>query len=252
MFQLPQSANEDVEGSTRQNPIMLPNNITYPDFHNFLKALYPLYVSVLIFYQNRMTDDYALHDRPVSTQLVLSRDEWLSVLRLSTFWYFLEYRKMAISQLEKVGAFSPIDQVLYGREYRVHSWVRQGFEQLITRENPIEKEDAHLINFETTFSLFRLRERRTKCLSSGFLSTFNTSDEVHQTFKTELEDIIKDEVACKTVEQEIMFEETSLPSKRPADDSFEGLWGVPEPTTMTTTVPTGLGKKKKKHYGKSW
>jgi len=183
MFQLPQSANEDVEGSTRQNPIMLPNNITSFDFHNFLKALYSLYVSVLMFYQNRMTEDYAVHARPVSTQLVLSKDEWLSVLRLSAFWYFLEYRKMAISQLEKVGAFSPIDQVLYGREYRVHSWVRQGFEQLITRENPIEKEDALLINFETTFSLFRLRERRIRGHSSAFSSSFNTSDAVRQTFK---------------------------------------------------------------------
>ena len=130
-----------------------------------------------------MTEDYALHARPVSPQLVLSREEWISVLRLSTFWYFLEYRKMAITQLEKVGFFSPIDRVLYGREYRVQSWVRQGFEQLITREEPIEKEDALLINFETTFSLFRLRERRIRGHSSAFSSSFNTSDAVRQTFK---------------------------------------------------------------------
>ena len=223
MFQLPQSANEDVEGSTRQNPIMLPNNITSIDFRNFLKALYPLYVSVHSFYQSRVTEDYALHDRPVSAQLVLSKEEWISVLRLSTFWYFLEYRKMAITQLEKVGFFSPIDQVLYGREYRVQSWVRQGFEQLIAREEPIEKEDAPLINFETTFSLFRLRERRIRGHSSPYSSSssFNTSDAVRQTFKAELEEIMKDEAACRTVEQEIVFEQPTISSKRPAEDSPE-------------------------------
>jgi len=70
----------------------------------------------------------------------------ISTLSL-TFRNFLEYRKMAISQLEKVGAFSPIDKVLYGSFQ-----VLQGFEQLITRENPIKKEGAHLINFKTTFS----------------------------------------------------------------------------------------------------
>jgi len=150
---------------------------------------------------------------------------------------------MAITQLEKVGFFSPIDRVLYGREYRVQSWVRQGFEQLITREEPIEKEDALLINFETTFSLFRLRERRIRGHSSAFSSSFNTSDAVRQTFKAELEEIMKDEAACRTVEQDIVFEQPTLSSKRPAEDLSEepgDVFGAVMATSVT------FKKKKKK------
>jgi len=60
------------------SPTILPLSI----FATF-EGIFPLYVSVLILYQSRMTNDYALHARPASPQLVLSKDEWISVLYLS-------------------------------------------------------------------------------------------------------------------------------------------------------------------------
>jgi hypothetical protein len=41
MFRLPQPC-LDVEGSSRERPIILPQEIRRNDFRNFLKALYPL------------------------------------------------------------------------------------------------------------------------------------------------------------------------------------------------------------------
>jgi len=44
MFKLPQPNDSDTnaKGSSRDNPILLPDNISRNDFRNFLKALYPL------------------------------------------------------------------------------------------------------------------------------------------------------------------------------------------------------------------
>jgi len=42
IFELPQPNVGDTEGSSRDNPILLPDNISKSDFRNFLKALYPL------------------------------------------------------------------------------------------------------------------------------------------------------------------------------------------------------------------
>ena len=44
MFNLPQPnvGDSNVEGSSRENPILLPDNISRNDFRNFLMALYPL------------------------------------------------------------------------------------------------------------------------------------------------------------------------------------------------------------------
>ncbi len=41
--------------------------------------------------------------RTVSPRLTLTKNGWTSVLRLSTFWHFPKYRKMAMVKLEKKG-----------------------------------------------------------------------------------------------------------------------------------------------------
>ncbi|KAJ7169151.1 hypothetical protein C8R43DRAFT_876246, partial [Mycena crocata] len=87
------------EGSDDSNPLKL-EGINKLDFQRLLKVLYPL---------------TAIPQAPE-----LSKDEWMSVLKLSTLWHFLEVRKLAIQQLD-LHAQSPhcIERILLGRRYDV-------------------------------------------------------------------------------------------------------------------------------------
>ncbi|KAF9523844.1 hypothetical protein CPB83DRAFT_742695, partial [Crepidotus variabilis] len=82
--------------------------------------------------------------------------EWISVLRLSTLWSFLKFRAIAVIELEKT--LTPSDKIFYGREFRINSWFSTGLKAMITGTETISKASAVKIDFETAFSLFRLRE----------------------------------------------------------------------------------------------
>jgi hypothetical protein len=60
----------------------------------------------------------------------LSKAEWISVLKLSTKWFFNELRKLAISQLSSTW-MSAIDRICLAEEYRVYDWLPQGHEQVV-------------------------------------------------------------------------------------------------------------------------
>ncbi|CAA7260408.1 unnamed protein product [Cyclocybe aegerita] len=171
MFRLPQSNVFDVEGASRGNPIVLPIGISHVDFRNFLKALYPL---------------------PVEIRLSLSKEEWLSVLKLSSFWYFLGFRKMAIAELANTKALTATEKITWGRDVKV------------------SKEEALTIGYETTFSLFRLREER---LSSRIPSVV---DSIRAEFKAELEGIRAEEKGYSTEEdsEDINFEKNDEKSEQ--------------------------------------
>jgi len=59
--------------------------------------------------------------RNVSLRLTLSKDEWISVLRLVTFWDFLKYRQIVILELKKAGELTLTDKIVYGKEFTIQS-----------------------------------------------------------------------------------------------------------------------------------
>jgi hypothetical protein len=72
-------------------------------------------------------------------------------------WYFLDYRAQAIDKLSSL--LYSAEKVVIGRKYKVLKLLRAGFETLITRYDPIEDEEALLIEPMTAVRLYRAREK---------------------------------------------------------------------------------------------
>ncbi|KAH6901053.1 hypothetical protein BKA70DRAFT_1569126 [Coprinopsis sp. MPI-PUGE-AT-0042] len=119
-FQLPRyrfvEASEAFTGmvtkSEEDGPIEL--DVALGDFESFLKAFLPR--------ASAMYDD-----KPT-----LTKDEWISVLKLSTLWLFDDPRKLAINHLSGI-KMDAIDRICLAKEHRVYDWLLQGYEQVIER-----------------------------------------------------------------------------------------------------------------------
>ncbi|KAJ6565097.1 hypothetical protein B0H10DRAFT_2113908 [Mycena sp. CBHHK59/15] len=143
-FTLPAANDLHAEGSSDQNPFRLDGIISV-DFQRLLKVLYPLDIPQIL-------------DMP--------NDDWISVLKLSTLWYFLDARDLAIRQLTG-RAIGSVDRIMLARKYDVAPWLRSGYTELARREEGISLEDAAKIGWETTVMLYQTREAAIK----GFLTT---------------------------------------------------------------------------------
>jgi hypothetical protein len=62
----------------------------------------------------------------------LTKAEWLSVLKLSTKWFFNDLRRLAISNLPS-STTGAIDLICLAKEYRVHDWLLAGYERVVDR-----------------------------------------------------------------------------------------------------------------------
>ncbi|KAJ7020612.1 hypothetical protein C8F04DRAFT_1317151 [Mycena alexandri] len=121
-----------VEGTSDQNPVKL-EGIGYGDFRALLKVLYPL--------RNPMES--------------MPKEEWISVLKLSTMWCLLETRALAIERLT-VHVQNTVQGIILGREYHVEDWVRSGYETLAQRG--LSLNDAEVIGWETATKIYAIRE----------------------------------------------------------------------------------------------
>ncbi|KAJ8083592.1 hypothetical protein PM082_009467 [Marasmius tenuissimus] len=113
MFTLPQAQQQpsskahkaSEEGSSPESPIILEQTSKI-DFERFLDVLYPPVESP---------------DREESPDPDTVAQTWLSVLKLSSLWNFIQIRRMAIERLSTVSttSFNAIDRIVRGREYGV-------------------------------------------------------------------------------------------------------------------------------------
>lgn len=87
----------------------------------------------------------------------LSKEELTSILKLSTIWYFLDYRAQAIDKLSSL--LPAAEKIAIGREYKVLKLLRAGFESMVIRYEPIDDEEAILIEPMTAVRLYRAREK---------------------------------------------------------------------------------------------
>ncbi|KAK7057650.1 hypothetical protein R3P38DRAFT_2759857 [Favolaschia claudopus] len=137
-FSLPPSA-EGAEGSSDANPFIL-EGISAIDFQRLLHALYPL--------------------TPIPTTPDYNDDEWISVLKLSCLWNFIEMRKLAIQRLDSYAQslLDCVQHILFARRYDVSAWLRSGYTELAQRPAPVSSEEAELIGWETALKIWHLRE----------------------------------------------------------------------------------------------
>ncbi|KAJ7656478.1 hypothetical protein DFH06DRAFT_1199690 [Mycena polygramma] len=145
-FTLPSVDAVQGEGQSDENPFIL-EGISRVDFERLLKVLYPLDIPQI---------------------LSMAKDNWISVLKLSTLWYFLDARDLAIKQLNDRGDIGSVERILLARQYDVASWLRIGYTDLARREEGISLEDAEKIGWQTTVRLYQTREAAIKSYSQSY------------------------------------------------------------------------------------
>ncbi|KDR75510.1 hypothetical protein GALMADRAFT_247952 [Galerina marginata CBS 339.88] len=185
--------------SNSGDPIRL-EGVRQVDFRRLLKLLYPL---------------------PVSLQLSMSKDEWISVLTLSSEWRFLRLRNMAISELQR--SLTSVEKICLGRERHISSWVIEGFGELVHRKDPLTDDEAIDLdaNYVTTaYKLFRIRELRI----SG-TRVFSVLKLIQETFKDTLESIMEEERTFGVPDDPLMlFPPLNVPKELTADEKERGEW----------------------------
>ncbi|KAJ7289177.1 hypothetical protein C8J57DRAFT_1164982 [Mycena rebaudengoi] len=152
-FTLPAADDVQAEGRSDANPFKL-EGISSVDFERLLKVLYPLWV-------------YHSLSRDIPQILLMPKDDWISVLKLSTLWYFIDARDLAIRQLTSMSLGS-VERILLSRQYDVAPWLRSGYTELARREEGISLGDAEKIGWKTTVQLYQTREVAIKSYQTGY------------------------------------------------------------------------------------
>ncbi|KAJ7314358.1 hypothetical protein DFH08DRAFT_716740, partial [Mycena albidolilacea] len=161
MLTLPAGDGVHPEGHSADYPVVL-EGVSSADFRALLKVLYPDIPRVLTM--------------PGGAKNWLMKDEWISVLKLSTQWRFLDARKLAIQQLQSRSDIESVERVVLARQYDVAAWLRIGYTELVQRRDVIYREEAEKIGWETAFLL--------DCLFNVPRYHFERSSEVFATMFT--------------------------------------------------------------------
>ncbi|KAH6908549.1 hypothetical protein BKA70DRAFT_272301 [Coprinopsis sp. MPI-PUGE-AT-0042] len=133
MFSLDNSS----EGMSDDRPIVLAGYKS-ADFDRFLKVLIP---------------------QPLApSPPILSKEEWISTLKLATIWEMSKIRKAAIEKLSDL-KIPAIERVALAREYHVAAWLQEGVITLATEAHTTKVEEmATVLGWETTARIFMIRD----------------------------------------------------------------------------------------------
>jgi hypothetical protein len=106
----------------------------------------------------------------------ITRDEWISVIELSTMYGFKDARSLCIQELSKVN-IPPTDKIVLGRKYRVLAWVKEGYEALVTKVEVMTAEEllsnANIVGWDTMAKVLRLRESGLGSTMQSMLKRLN-------------------------------------------------------------------------------
>ena len=145
---------------------------------------------------------------------------------------------MAVSESE-LGGLTSTEKVVYGREFKIQAWLKAGCTELVMRAETISKEEAIAIDYETTFALFTIREKR---LRQYYTSDFAT---------TVIQDVLKEELAdIKNFEAEYGQVDVDIESSNTNPPPF-GHGNSPPMSIAEEPVVVTSGKMKKKKKGKT-
>jgi len=128
---------QDVEGM-EDKPFVL-HGVKEVDFENLLKFMYPPSL--------------------MPTNGKLTREEWISVLKLCMMWEFTEFRNRAIEKLFKDPGIGIIDKIELGKNYGMDHWILEGYVALLKQNSTITCEEAEHLGWQMTAKLLLLREQ---------------------------------------------------------------------------------------------
>jgi len=153
MFCLPSGTAAHNEGQDREHPIVL-EGYKKDEFTCLLKVMYPRAGSLI---------------SGTSFDLRLEKEEWVSVLKLSTIWNMTKIRNYAIHRLSTDVALSPVEKILLARAHKVATWLDEGVTSLTSGDPKPTLESLATLGWETAARILWIRD------SSPFLATSNTS-----------------------------------------------------------------------------
>lgn len=149
MFSLPQIVGRDPEGSNESAPVKL-EGVSKLDFQKLLEVMYPLELTA-------------------TPWLTMSKEEWISVLKLATMWNFKEIRALAISNLSKQ-TIDPIEQILLAKSYNVPQWLHSGYDAIAQRSRMLSLDEAEQLGYPTAIRVFQVREQARV---DGWVNTYD-------------------------------------------------------------------------------
>ncbi|TFK23603.1 hypothetical protein FA15DRAFT_670319 [Coprinopsis marcescibilis] len=115
-------------------------DVSIEDFRPFLTVLYP------------KTPDAIAQ---------ISEEGWLSILRLSTKWYFNDLRKTAIDKLQEyVTRMGPIERIGLAKELSFAPWLSSAYKEIVTRPESVTVGVAREVGWEIAIQLCAMREKR--------------------------------------------------------------------------------------------
>ncbi|KAJ8075398.1 hypothetical protein PM082_019736 [Marasmius tenuissimus] len=153
MFTLPQPQGSEPgtlgtkqeEGQSADHPIVL-EQITKVDFERFLGALYPRI--------------QPLRRKACNTEIYTAT--WISVLKISSLWNFIDIRKAAIERLSlpNITNFDTFDRILAGQDYGVLKWFIEGIMLVVSaHKTDISHKDAREVGINGAISLYHLKSK---------------------------------------------------------------------------------------------
>jgi hypothetical protein len=87
----------------------------------------------------------------------VSKDQWISVLRLSTKFFLKAARQLAIKYLTGM-SMEAIERIVCAKEYFVADWLRTGYVALAQRAQKITPEEAEQIGWRSALFACHVRE----------------------------------------------------------------------------------------------
>lgn len=97
-----------------------------------------------------------------------SKDEWISVLKLSTMWRFIDIRKLSITRLTAM-TLDSAERVVLAKEYKVPQWLQTGCQELAVRMGMMSDEEAQKIGYQTAIRVWHIREECLRNARSGYV-----------------------------------------------------------------------------------
>ncbi|KAI0933356.1 hypothetical protein AcV5_005519 [Taiwanofungus camphoratus] len=135
MFHLPTPVDGVIDGTSREHPLRL-DGVKKNDFVSLLKVMF---------------------SRNCDKEEVLTTDEWISVLKLSTMWDFDRIRNIAIHKLTDI-VRDPLQKVALAQRYWVDEWIISALNTLAQRESSVGVDDVAQLGLDWALKLARVRE----------------------------------------------------------------------------------------------
>ncbi|KAF8598505.1 hypothetical protein BDV93DRAFT_526688 [Ceratobasidium sp. AG-I] len=129
-----ESGQEDVEGSSPKNPIVM-SGVAASDFEALLTVLY--------------ATRFSTYQPDPEASLIIP------AFRLANMWNFAELRAYLVPLAEKV--LDDIDKIIFAREFEVRDWLAPAHIRLCQRQEPLTSDEASKLGVDSLLLIHRIK-----------------------------------------------------------------------------------------------